>query len=220
MPVAVVDSLELIEIDEEHRRGLTRAAAAQEGMFEALEHENAIGEPGQGIVEGGIARLVVGVLEVGTRLGVDEVRSCHIGEGLGGAHRVRGQGSGCVSVEVEGSELERVVTQRKGEDGSETGVARARYEGGEALLGGHIRDQDRLPGFISRETGSFAELGLQLLETQCRAVRGGHIAGIEPLEDQCHPGRGHRHDVNDACHQVLEDPLDGKARHHRPGELA
>jgi hypothetical protein len=58
MAEAVVDDLELIEIEEEHRDGRLAAGRDRERVLEAVEEEVSVGKPGEGVVEG----LVLGPL--------------------------------------------------------------------------------------------------------------------------------------------------------------
>jgi len=58
MAVSVVDLLEPIEIDEQHRRGLAVPAGAAKCVIKQLEQEHPVGEARQGIVEGRFARLI------------------------------------------------------------------------------------------------------------------------------------------------------------------
>jgi len=62
--VGVVDRLEQVEIDEEHRGGPVRPAVAQKGVFHPLQQQNPVGEPGQRVVQGRLPGAVGGVLEV------------------------------------------------------------------------------------------------------------------------------------------------------------
>ena len=48
----IVDGLEVVEVEEQHRRALGVAAAAAEGMLQAVDVERPVGQAGQGIVEG------------------------------------------------------------------------------------------------------------------------------------------------------------------------
>ena len=58
MPEAVVDQLELVEVQEEHRDRGSATVGDREGVLEAIEEEVSVRQPGEGIVE----RLVLGAL--------------------------------------------------------------------------------------------------------------------------------------------------------------
>ena len=55
--VGVVDVLEAVEVDEEHRHRVTARARPLEGLGGALEDERPVGEPGQRVVEGEVPEL-------------------------------------------------------------------------------------------------------------------------------------------------------------------
>jgi hypothetical protein len=68
--VGVVDALEAVEVDEEHRDGPVATPRAQQRVAQALEEDRAVGEAREGIVGGEVERLLVvaGGLQGGLRL--------------------------------------------------------------------------------------------------------------------------------------------------------
>ena len=63
MPQAVVDRLEIVEIQEEDRqRGLAQPAGAIERVLDAIDEERPVGEPGQRIVQRLVAELCLELL--------------------------------------------------------------------------------------------------------------------------------------------------------------
>jgi hypothetical protein len=101
VPDAVVDGLEAVEIDEEHAQlGLT-AGRNVERVLQAVEEERAVGQPGEGVVEGLLHGLD------GARVGQREARV--LGEGvehpeLGVVEAARGDGderAGAGAVDVD-----------------------------------------------------------------------------------------------------------------------
>jgi hypothetical protein len=107
------------------------------------------------------------------------------------------------------------VAQREGEDGPEAGLEGVSPEQGEPLLTREVRYQHRLPRLMGGDTRSFSQFGLELLEDQGCVVGGSDVTGIEFVKDQRHSRSGDGHDLNDARHQMIEDPLDGEICHHR-----
>ena len=63
MAVAVVDRLEVVEVDEQQRAATVAAPAAGDGMGQALFQEPAIGEPGQAVVGREIEQLPGALIE-------------------------------------------------------------------------------------------------------------------------------------------------------------
>ena len=49
--MGIIDALEVVQVDEEHRDQLLRAPTAHDGMIDALDQEGAVREPGQGIMD-------------------------------------------------------------------------------------------------------------------------------------------------------------------------
>ena len=95
-------------------------------MVEPLDQQDPVGQPGQRIVQGLLTGLIGGVPKFGPGLGVDQVGSCHIGQGLGRLHlrlleRPRG-----IPVKVERSQLLVVVMERKRKYRHHAGLERLR----------------------------------------------------------------------------------------------
>ena len=59
---AVVDQLETVEVDEQHRHLAARPAGAGQGLVEPLGQQHAVGQPGQGVVDGLVGQLELGQL--------------------------------------------------------------------------------------------------------------------------------------------------------------
>ena len=57
---AVVDELELVEVEEEHRDRAAAGAALRQRVLEPVEEEVAVGERREGVVEGVVARALLG----------------------------------------------------------------------------------------------------------------------------------------------------------------
>ena len=56
---AVVDGLEVVEVDEQHRQRPAEAAACAQRVLDAVEEQGAVGEAGQRVVERLVAQLVL-----------------------------------------------------------------------------------------------------------------------------------------------------------------
>jgi hypothetical protein len=217
--VAVVDQLELVEIDEQQGGDLVRPATASFGVLQSLEQKGPVWQPGQPVVQGLLAGLVRRAPEVGPGLGVQEVGGCHVGQRLGRSHGAGVQRPRCVPVQVERSERCVAVAEGEREHRQQPGAERPPGEFGKAALVsqvGHRHRRARLEGLDARP---FAELGLELLEEERRLVRRCHVVGIGPGGDEGDPRGGDRQDIDDAHHEVIEDGLDRKVRHQGAREL-
>ena len=64
----VVDRLEVVEVDEQHRHGLAGAAAAQQRVVDAVAEQRAVGEVGERVVEGLVRELLLQLGEARDRL--------------------------------------------------------------------------------------------------------------------------------------------------------
>jgi hypothetical protein len=85
MAERVVDALEVVEVEEEHGHLRPHKLAPEdERMLDAVREERAVREPGQGVVEGLVAKLFLGVM---ARRDVEEVslehRAVRIGHDAG-----------------------------------------------------------------------------------------------------------------------------------------
>ena len=181
MAVGVVDLLEPIEIHEEHRRDLLRAPPRAKRVLEQLQHQHPIGQAGQGIVQRRFARLVRGILEIGARLRVDQIRRRDVRQRLRCDHRLRATAAPRVS-RYRSSAPSCTSSWRNGNvntaaspDSSARG-ANAR----EAILESQIRDRDARPGVVGRKARPLAQLGLQLLIAQRRRVDAATYRGSSP----------------------------------------
>ena len=65
MPDAVVDGLELVEVEEEHGERFVAAVGSGQRLPQAIGEERPIGKPGQGVVEGLVLKLLLERLAVG-----------------------------------------------------------------------------------------------------------------------------------------------------------
>ena len=220
VPVDVVDRLEAVEIDEQDRQHLARTGAPHERVLEALEEQDAVRQPGQGVVHRAPVRTLGCVEQVGPGLGVDQVRGGHIGQRLRRQHVLAVQWTGCGPVQVQSSKLLVPMVEREGEDGRQPGLDRSRAKNPETIRPGQIGHGNRFAGAVGGQTRSFAQLGLQLLVAQGRLVGGGDVAWLGVRRDQGHPGRRDRHDLHDPQYQMLQNALNGKIGEHGAGELA
>ena len=64
MPQGVIDALELVEIEEKHRSGRTMPLAQRDGMFDTIQQQSAIRQPGQTVKVGHLLQLCLGRLDV------------------------------------------------------------------------------------------------------------------------------------------------------------
>ncbi len=67
MAEGVVDLLETIDVDVQHRRARVRAACASEHALGSVQHERAIGQAGQRVVERQKAQLILCAFEITPR---------------------------------------------------------------------------------------------------------------------------------------------------------
>ena len=61
MPVAVVDRLEAVQVDQHHRKALPVALAALDALQHVLMQQHAVGQAGQRVVQGGQHQFLVGL---------------------------------------------------------------------------------------------------------------------------------------------------------------
>ena len=100
MAVGVVDPLEIVQIDEKHRRGLTRAPRTRKACVQALQHQHPVRKPRQRIVQRGVTRPIRGILQIRARLRVDQIRRGDISQRLRGAHLLFRQRARRVPIQV------------------------------------------------------------------------------------------------------------------------
>ena len=65
MAQAVVDQLEAVAVDEQHGEGGVPAAAAAHGLIQSVQQQGAVGQAGQGVVQGVVDQLFLGGLADG-----------------------------------------------------------------------------------------------------------------------------------------------------------
>ena len=65
MPAAVVDELEPVEVEEQHRYAAPRPSALSQCVVEPVEEQDAVGEAGQPVVQGLMGELRLGPLPFG-----------------------------------------------------------------------------------------------------------------------------------------------------------
>ena len=117
-------------------------------------------------MERGFAGPVGRVLQVGSRLSVEQVGGGDVRQRLSGSHGPEVESSGRVPVEIERAELLVAVAQREREHRRQAGAQRSRHEIREPALASQIGHGDGLARVVGREARTFAQLGLQLLEAQ------------------------------------------------------
>jgi hypothetical protein len=93
-----------------------------------------LGQPGQGVVEGGVARLLRRVQQVRPSLRVEQVRGGDVGQRLRVCHGLVRQRPWRVPVQVERAELGVTVAEREGEHCRQPGDQRPGSEVGEPGL--------------------------------------------------------------------------------------
>ncbi len=160
------------------------------------------------------------ILQRRAGLGVGEIGRRHVRQRLGRFHVTRCERSRRGTVEIERTELAVQIAQREGEHRAQAGFERSRAEFLVHVGVTQVRYDDGFPGFVGMQAGSLAEFGLQPHETQRRIVRRGHVVGRRRRRYERHPGARDGEDLDDALHQVIQDPVDGKIGGHRACELA
>ena len=146
-------------------------------MLEAFQDEGPVRQPGQGVVQGGVARSLRRVQQVRSSLSVEQVCGGDVGQCLRVCHCLVRQSPRRVPVQVERAELGVTVAEREREHCRQPGDQRPGREVGEPGLAPQVRHRDRLTRVVRGEAGALTQFGLQLLETQGGIVRGGYIAG-------------------------------------------
>ena len=111
-------------------------------MFQALDEQDPVGKSGERVVHGALVGAIGGVLQVGPGLRVDEVRSRHIGQGLGRRHVGLVQEAGRVPVKVQRTELLVALAQRESKHRGQAAGHGAGTEDSETVIAGEIGDGD------------------------------------------------------------------------------
>ena len=154
----------MVEIEEENGHELPGAAAAHDGVLDPLEKQNAVWQPGQGVVDRSFVGAGRGILKVRSGLGIHEVSRGHVGQRLGRLALMGAQLTRCISVQIERPEAAMPLPQREGEHRAESDRSRLRAKLLEPFFVPQVGYEDCLSGATGSETGSFVKLGLQLLE--------------------------------------------------------
>ncbi len=85
MAEAVVDRLEVVEVDEQHRHAAVAALADGQCVLDAIAEQRAIREKGQRVMKGEAPQLLFHVLAVGRRTGGQESHTaCRVGLAIAG----------------------------------------------------------------------------------------------------------------------------------------
>ena len=199
MAEAVVDRLEAVDVDRDDRDAAFDPPGAREGVLEPIHEERAVGQPGQGVVEGLVGELLLELLALGRVARVeDDAADARVGEQV-----VRDRLEVApAAIAVAQPELDSPVRAPRLGERLEEGVqprrvlrvndvvevAALQLVGGvapEALHGGAgvldpmlaVEDGDRL-GRVQHERAE------ALLVADCLLVRGGHP--LDPLPRQPH----------------------------------
>ncbi len=86
MAHGIVDDLEAIEVDEQHREQFLRVAViALQGLFHALQQQGAIGQAGQRVVQGFVLETALDALAFGNLFAQVAVGQCQGARALGDA---------------------------------------------------------------------------------------------------------------------------------------
>ena len=122
-----------------------------------LQQEDAVREPRQSVVKRGLASLVGGRLEVGARLGVEQVRGGDVRQRLGRVHDLRKTAPGC----RDRDRAPRAASALWQSGNVNTAAMPALHRlGGELrkpALGPQIRHRHRLAALVGGHTRTFAE---------------------------------------------------------------
>jgi len=141
---AVVDELEVVDVDEEHRRARATAPRPRDPPVEALEQQRAVGQPGQRVVQCLVADLL---LRAPPRDGLGE----HVGDRLQEAELLLGEAARQVAVGAEHAERLRPRPDDHAHAAGHAVLGEQRA-GREALLGREVLD-DHLAERPPREAG-------------------------------------------------------------------
>ena len=124
VPEPVVDGLEVVEVDEQHGHLGGAARTAAERVLGAVVEQRAVGEPGELVVEGAVAQLLLEALAgVVVAHGQDEPVDARVGD------QVRGHGGdvpeGAVGIDHPPLGLRRFAVRLVGHGGQQDGDAAA-----------------------------------------------------------------------------------------------
>ena len=209
-----------LQVDEEHGRRHSREAATLRCVIESLQEQHPARQPGQSVVQVGVARPLGEVLEVGAGPGVEEIGRRNVGQRLGRPQGPDGHRSGCSPVEVKSAERMIAVAQGKGEDRGQARGQRPGREDPEPVVDAQIRHGNGVTAAIRGEAGALFHLALQPLEAQGGVVGSSDVARPRTGREKGHARGADGHDVDDARDQLIKDSLNRKVRHHRPSKLA
>ncbi len=179
-----------------------------------------LGRPVERVVQRALPSTLGGVAQVRARLRIEQVGRGDVRQGLRRGHGAGVHGPGARAVEVERTELVVVLAQGEGEHRRQPLFERTRREGGEAVVEAEVGNEDGLASFVSDETRSLAQLGLESFEPHGGLVGGRDVAGLRPRRDQGDARGADRQHVDDPDHQVVQDGLNREVGDEGPREFA
>ncbi|MCC5947167.1 MAG: hypothetical protein JJT89_01815 [Nitriliruptoraceae bacterium] len=188
--------------------------------METILVQQAVGQPGQRVVQRALTVLVGCRLRVLTSLGVDQVGGRDVGQRLRGLHGVGIEAPGRLAVQVQRTEAMFALVQWEGEDRAETSLDRRRGEGREPRVARHVVHPHRRPGVERQHAWPLPDVRLETLVAHRPRIGRGDEARLATLADQGHPGGGDRQDAHDLPDQVIEDLLDREVGRQGARELA
>ena len=177
MAVGVVHVFEVVEVGEQHRSMGVGPPRALGGMFDPFLEEQPVGQTRERVMRREVLQTIGHEVGLVTRLRVDDVRGRHIGQSLRCFAIVSVEVTRRCAVEVERAEAAFPMPERKRERRGKPELHRGHRELGEAVVSGEVGDRDSLARRVGAQAGALMKVGLQLLELQRVAVRGGDVMG-------------------------------------------
>lgn len=162
MPVGVVDPLETVEVDEQHRRGAVGPLGPSSRMLQPLLEQQPIRKPGHRIVQGDVPEPAGDLRHPLPRLGVQQVGRRDVGQRLCRRHISGFQPPLGLTVKVQRAEAAVTVQQRKGEHRRHARGHRRRAELRVAAVDREVGHLDRLTRLVRGPARPFPVIGLQL----------------------------------------------------------
>ncbi len=218
MAVLVVDELEAVEVDEQHRGHPPGPARAGDGAIQQLVQESTVGERCQRVVQGAMGELLDADGGLAARLRVEQVRRGDVRQHLGGRHVLRLKTTGRIAIEIQGTEAVAVHPHREREDRRQARGERPRRETREPRVHAEVLDRDCLAARVRLQARALLQLVLQGLDAPDDLVRRRDEVQVV-LGHEHHAGAGHRQHVDDALDQMVQDCLDRELRAQGVGEL-